>query len=322
MRQSILLTAVCALLALGLGLSSCQSDHKPGEIRSLTFQKSADGSFDYCLVRDSAGAPVQVGDQVEVHWRWFAGGEQLQSTYALHGGPMPHILPEDSLQIFFDQGLKLMSVGDSLIARFPVDAKIIQMVSNFNIVAIGDTLTLHYSLVHVTPKTDAEANKKIAEAKFDSLEAVVKKNGLAYMKKAKEIRTMTVDFAREFKKNPGNTSLVSLPSGIKISFLEKGTGAVAGPKDCLVAYFSVVSANKGEELQSSYTIGEAIPFFMEAPYDQDGVCREWKQAMRELPEGSKAMLVIPTTVCPSQSGLTDDDHVIIFMEVLGVVKLK
>jgi FKBP-type peptidyl-prolyl cis-trans isomerase len=304
------------------GLVSCGSGNSPSAPQAPVFQKSTDGSFEYCLVRDQQGPTVQVGDQVEVHWRWFAGNEQLQSTYALNGGPMAHILPEDSLQIFFDQGIKLMSVGDSLIARFPVDAEIMQMVSNFNIVAIGDTLTLHYSLVSIISKADAEANQKIAEAKFDSLEKVVKNNSLAYMKKAKEIKKMTLDFAGEIKKNPSNASLTTLPSGIKISFLEKGNGPTAGPNDCVIAYISVASVEKGEELQSSYTVGQAVPFFLEAPYDQDGVCREWKQAMRQLPEGTKAMLVVPTSVCPSQGGLSENDSVIIFMEVIGVVKLK
>lgn len=309
------------LLLLSLGIFSCKpkGSQKP---EGMVFQKSSDGSFDYCMVKDSAGTPIQQGDMIEVHWRWFAGSEQLQSTYALHGGPMPYGLPEDSLKTFFDKGLALMSAGDSLVARFPVDINIKQMVRSFNILDIGDTLTLHYHVVGVMSKQDAELQQKRNEARFDSLESFVKTNKLAYMKRAKEMRNMTKDFAASFQKNPNNTSLVSLPTGIKLSFLEKGTGPVPGAVDYMAAYVCAVSAKTGEEMHNSYELGVPIQFFMEAPPETDAICPEWKQALRGVPEGSKVMLMIPISVCPSQAGLAEDDVVVIYMEVIGVIKQK
>lgn len=122
--------------------------------------------------------------------------------------------------------------------------------------------------------------------------------------------------ARYLEENRHRPGVVTLPGGVQVEMLRRGTGPVPAGDDLVSVHYRGLHLD-GREFDSSYRRGEpsVIPVERTIP--------GWRLVLADLPVGSRVRLVIPPEQAygPSGSGAIGPEETLIFeLELLSILE--
>ena len=244
----------------------------------------------------------------------------LQNTRRDVGLPVPLPLQELKQKGMPDEALSMLQPGDSGVFRFQVDSLIKpksgQPVPKF--LRNGGNVVLMY--VATTPKliTQAEAGAMQPELQKRAMAAQLKQR-MASPEYAKQMQAQkdeqakmlaTPAVAAQMKKDDAvlqeyikknNLSVQKTPSGVYYQVLKPGTGPKPNPGQTVSVNYNGTLLS-GKLFDSSDKQGKPIDF----PLGQGAVIPGWDEGIALLNKGSKAVLLIPSSLAYGTRGAGAD----------------
>jgi len=263
----------------------------------------------------------RVGKFMLGHMEYRTGKDSvLQNTRRDVGMPVPLPLQELKQKGAPDEALSLLQPGDSAVFRFQVDSLIKpksgQPVPPF--LRRGGNVVMMY--VATTPKliTAEEANAMQPELQKRAMASQMKQR-MASPEYAKQMQAQKEAQAKEMAKpevqaqlkkddallqeyiKKNNLTVQKTPSGIYYQVLKPGTGPT--PKaGQMVSVNYLGTLLSGKEFDSSAKAGKPIEF----PLGQGQVIPGWDEGIALLNKGSKAILLIPSSLAYGTRGAGAD----------------
>jgi FKBP-type peptidyl-prolyl cis-trans isomerase len=263
----------------------------------------------------------RIGKFLLGHMKYTTGKDSiLSSTRRDVGMPVPLPLQELKQKGAPDEALALLQPGDSGVFRFQVDSLIKpksgQPVPPF--LRKGGNVVLMY--VSATDKliTQAEAQALQPELQKRAMASQMKQRMASpeyakQMKEQKEAQAKmmaTPEVQAQLKKDDAllqdyvkknGLTVQKTPSGIYYQVLKPGTGAQPKPGQTVsVNYLGTLLS--GKEFDSSAKAGKPIDF----PLGQGAVIPGWDEGIALLNKGSKAILLIPSSLAYGTRGAGAD----------------
>lgn len=244
----------------------------------------------------------------------------LQNTRRDVGLPVPLPLQELKQKGAPDEALSLLQPGDSGVFRFQVDSLIKpssgQPVPPF--LKRGGNVVMMY--VATTPKliTQEEAQAMQPELQKRAMAAQMKQR-MASPEYAKQMKAQadaqakalsTPEVVAQLKKDDAilqeyvkknNLTVQKLPSGVYYQVLKPGTGPKPQPGQTVSVNYNGTLLS-GKLFDSSDKAGKPIDF----PIGQGAVIPGWDQGIAQLNKGTKAILLIPSSLAYGTRGAGAD----------------
>ncbi len=261
--------------ALMLGLFSCNKSEYDG------FTKADNGLY-YQFFTDSTGQNAQVGDGISMRIVYTLKGtpkdsvlfdSRLQSQDGT--GIVRYVLPKSSFSGSLEDALTLMSKKDS--AAFIISADSFFLRTNRMealppFVKPGDKLQITVTLLDIITKKELDANQKKQEEEMANRE-----------------KNESVELETYLKTN--NITVTPTASGLIFIETQKGKGtAHPAATDEVTVHYTGTVLNGTEPFDSSVQRGEPATFLLTQ------VIPGWTEGLQLMTKGSKAKLIIPSSL--------------------------
>lgn len=245
--------------------------------------------FPYTMHYDAAGPTPVAGEYAYFEVDMLANDSLLNSSDGMPELPRLRI-PEDSeinSVAPLIEGLKLMSVGDSMTLHFPLDSMEMvppafsafeEIVYNLKLVEIKSEAAFQTEMQEAARERDI----KIAEVRAREAEVGEFAQGVLADKKANKL------------------DLQKSETGISYVIHEMGTGKKPSPGNMTSVHYYGLLEN-GLMFDNSFRVGEPYTF----PIGQLQVIRGWDEGLQEFPEGTRASIFIPAEMGYGASGYQD-----------------
>ncbi len=276
MQYSILLP-----LALALVLIGCAAETEQKTERGYAYERHT----------DLPGPTPQAGEYAYFHIVMRADDSILNTSYNMSEIPRLRIPEEgqnsDQAAPIVD-GLKLMSVGDSLTLDFPLDSlpQVPPAFANFEL--------LKYDLKLLEIKTD-EQFKEEMQAKMQEREEAMKVTQARLPEVEARVQQVTSDYTAGKL-----TDIQTAPSGLKYIIYDEGEGSKAQNGDQVSVHYYGAFLD-GKAFDNSFAKGNPYTFTL----GQGRVIRGWDLGILLLAKGGSASLFIPADLAYGESGYQD-----------------
>lgn len=267
--------AICIISGLALFFGACNSQSSSKGIKT-------EHGFRFINHTNNPGDKAQPGDAVVINSYTFAGDSMLASTVKMFGGPKRYELftrenmPE-RVPALFDAAL-LMAKGDSATIYEKVDSFILKFLPP----ALQDVKEIRYEIV-MTDIINAEAREREAEEMAKSFEAVQANSQMV---------------VNDFKAGKLKGKLQTLPSGVSIYVVEKGTGAPINPGEMISTHYYGCLQSNGQMFDNSFQRGEPMQFASQVGQMIPG----FDEGLGALTRGSKAYIFLPSKTAYGEQG--------------------
>ncbi len=275
-RSPIHLAALVAVLLW----SACQS--------SETYTPRG---FRYVLHTNEQGPKPNPGEYVYFDIVMQAGDSVFNTSYMMTERPRLRIPFDEELTRNtppFIDGLKLMSIGDSLTLYFPSDSMAIRPV------ALEPYDMIEYHLKVVDIKTDEEFRlemQRVIEEKEKRLQQVKSREP--------EIAEFSQEILAKYKAGTLE-NIISTSEGLRYVIHKEGSGRKPNPNEYVSVHYYGLLMN-GLTFDNSFTDGEPYTFVL----GQGRVITGWDIAIAKLNQGSRASLFIPPALGYGEAGYLD-----------------
>ncbi len=271
-----LLLSCCVILIM----LSCASESK---------QRTERG-YDYIMHQDVDGPVALPGEYTYFTISMRAGDSLLNTSMGMDELPRLQI-PVEGVDVGntapIIDGLRLMSVGDSMTLFFPLDS--MQAVPP----AFADIEMIEYDLGLREIKSEEEFQSEMeAMAKVREIELASVRDRMP------AVSDLTEQTLKDYKRN--NLDLQETPEGIKYIIHEEGTG----PKPTQGRMVSVQYFGRlmdGKVFDTSFRQGEGYAF----PIGMQRAIDGWDQGLMHFKEGTRASIFVPPALGYGAGGYQD-----------------
>jgi FKBP-type peptidyl-prolyl cis-trans isomerase FkpA len=260
--------------AVIVGLASCNKSEFDG------FTKAENGLHYQFFTQDEAGVKASAGDGIS-YKVVYALKRPTSDTVLFDSnlnsedgtGTVRNILPKSSFQGSLEDAFTMMAKNDSAAFIISADSfflKTNKMQALPPFVKPGDKLQVTIKMVEIKTKKELDENQKKQEAEIAALEGAEKPKLDAYLAANK---------------------ITTAPTASGLIFIEtqKGKGAHPSATDVVTVHYTGTLLD-GTKFDSSVDRGEPTTF----PLNQ--VIPGWTEAIQLMAKGSKAKLIIPSSI--------------------------
>jgi FKBP-type peptidyl-prolyl cis-trans isomerase FkpA len=227
---------------------------------------TTDGLEYYFFKRDANGKKARLGDIITMHITYKNHKDSVVGTTHQMGAPMPKKAEVPPYKGSLEDGLFMVSPGDSVVFFVPVDSVLKQVPKQHwpPFVIAGTKLAFEISVVDINTEEELKQKEK------------------------QEL----LDFAKKSGYNP-----IVTPSGLVYAITQQGTGAQAQPGDQVTVHYTGKLLD-GKKFDSSVDRGTPFDFKLGAHQ----VIQGWDEGIALLKEGTKAVLIIPARLGYGERG--------------------
>lgn len=229
-------------------------------------QTNANG-LQYEFLQDEEGPVAKAGDFITMHFKIATEKDSvLNSTYK-NGNPLTTKLFASSIKGGLEEGLMMMSAGDSAIFLVSSDTLMKGQPANSRppYFPVGSMVKYTVKMLKVVDSVGAEKEQ------IKAIEDFGKKKGL---------------------------NLQKTSSGLCYSVATMGSGPKANPGDTIEVHYVGTLLENGKEFDNSRSRNQPFTF----PVGMGMVIPGWDEGLQLLPLGSKATLVIPSRLAYGERG--------------------
>jgi len=235
----------------------------------------------------NGGPTPQVGDKVYFEYTQYFDDASVSTSHGVEPTPSFIIPKSDGIKRGYGQvppyidGLKLMSVGDSLSMQVEIDS-LPQRSPQY-----GDAKHIYfrYKLNKIVSAADVKAEQ-------DSINAAKVAQIQADKMREPTIAALIGETLSQYKSGQLSDKIKETGSGLKYVIHEEGNGPKPNQGEkVFVHYYGVLSSN-GSLFDNSFKRGSPIDF----PLGTGRVIRGWDEGLAQLNKGSKATLFIPANL--------------------------
>ena len=202
--------------------------------------------------------------------------------------------------------LKMLSVGDSVTLKFPVDS----MPQKPRGISDAEFVLYDVVLRDIKSVEEAEADNKAEAAERNKAMAVHKE-------KEKEVEAKVTDILGNYKSGKLK-NVVKLPSGLEYVIHEKGEGPKVKAGNRVEAHYYGVLKSDGKMFDNSF--GKGTPFGYINGKGQ--VIQGWEEGFQQLRKGEKATFFIPYKMAYGEAGrppmIPAKSDLVFYVEVIDV----
>jgi len=255
-------------------------------------KNKTEGGLEYQIIDDVKGDAARYGDLITLHITYRNHKDSLLgSTYA-KGQPVVNKLEKPTFKGSIEEGLTLLSKGDSALFWIPLDSIYKGMPDSLfpKHLPKGTSICYGVKMVNVERPEDTEKNQK------------------------KSIN----DYVAKTKLNFSTTE-----SGLRYTITQEGSGISPIAGDTVLVQYTGKLASNDMVFDSSVPRGEPFKFTV----GQKLVIAGWDEGLPLMKEGSKATFVIPSKLGYGEMGTPGGpippNAVLVFdIELLKVIKPK
>ncbi|NML39298.1 peptidylprolyl isomerase [Chitinophaga sp. G-6-1-13] len=231
--------------------------------------KKTPGGIEYIVHKSGSGAQLKLGDTALMNVTQRINDSILGESRKIVGAAIPVLISKPQNKFDLMEGLALLHEGDSATFVIPWDSLPVNERPPFG--KKGDKLKI----------TFAVENKFSASTQKDKDEKAIKE----YMEKNKINAT----------KNP---------DGIYIAIQQEGTGATPNTGDTVVVHYTgKLTSGKVFDSSQDSTLRPGMPLEpIKFPIGQGFVIKGWDSGLKGLKKGTKATLLIPSTMAYGLQG--------------------
>ena len=280
--QALLFTAV-----LPLALASCD---KMGENKNEL--QTTPGGLQYQFLVDQKGPAAKVGDFITLHFSFSTEKDSVINSTYKNGVPLKSKLYPPTMKGGLEEGLMLMSAGDSAVFLIPVDSLMKGQPASQRPAFFPPGSKVKYRVKMLKVMDSASVrNEQLKE-----IDAFGKKKNISFQKTG---------------------------SGLLYSVTTPGSGQKANPGDTIEVHYAGTLLESGKEFDNSRNAGKPFRF----PVGVGMVIPGWDEGLQLLPVGSKATLLIPSWLAYGEQGVPNSpigpNSALVFdVEVLKVIPAK
>ncbi|WP_345948685.1 MULTISPECIES: FKBP-type peptidyl-prolyl cis-trans isomerase [unclassified Mucilaginibacter] len=280
MRKSFMFLAVAAI-----GLASCNSGFKKGE-----------GGLLYNIHEDKDGAAVKEGDFISVNLIAKTDADSVLFNSYDTGKPVPTLMPKPQFKGDVYAGINLLSEGDSATIKVNADSafKTGPKPPGFK----GKYIVYQVKVIKIIPKG------KLADQVFQGRISEYFKGEAAKMKGLEpgKIKKYIDD---------NNVKASKTPSGLYYEITKQGSGAkIAKGDTAVVNYVGKLTSGKVFDTSLKDVAQKNKTYDAMRPYQPiriavgaGAVIPGWDEGLQLLNKGSKATLVIPSSLAYGEQGV-------------------
>ncbi|WP_212004303.1 FKBP-type peptidyl-prolyl cis-trans isomerase [Chitinophaga sp. HK235] len=231
--------------------------------------KKTPGGIEYIVHKSGSGAQLKLGDTALMNVTQRINDSILGESRKIVGAPIPVLISKPQNKYDLMEGLALLHEGDSATFVIPWDSLPANERPPFG--KKGDKLKI----------TFAVENKFSAASQKEKDEKAIKE----YMEKNKINAT----------KNP---------DGVYIAVTQEGTGSTPNPGDTVVVHYTgKLTSGKVFDSSLDSTLRPGMPLEpIKFPIGRGFVIKGWDSGLSGLKKGSKATLLIPSTLAYGLQG--------------------
>jgi FKBP-type peptidyl-prolyl cis-trans isomerase len=229
-------------------------------------QTNANG-LQYEFLQDEEGPLAKVGDFITLHFKVSTEKDSILNSTYKNGSPLTTKLFAPGLKGGLEEGLMMMSAGDSAIFLVSSDTLMKGQPANSRPSYFPPGSMVKYTVKMLKVVDSANAEKE----QIKSISEFGGKKGLNLQKTA---------------------------SGLHYAITTPGSGAKAMPGDTIEVHYVGTLLDGGKEFDNSRTRNQPFSF----PVGMGMVIPGWDEGLQLLPVGSKATLVIPSRLAYGERG--------------------
>lgn len=254
--------------------------------------QSTEGGLQYQLLKDEKGPLVKVGDFITMHFSFATEKDSIINSTFKSGQPLTTKMFPPTMKGGLEEGLLLMSAGDSALFLVPVD-----------------------SLLKGQPASARPAF-------FPPGSKVKYRVKMLKVTDSANVRSEQLKSLENFRKSK-NLNFQSTASGLWYSLSAEGSGPKANPGDTIEVHYAGTLLESGKEFDNSKKSGKPFRF----PVGMGRVISGWDEGMQLLPAGSKATLLIPSWLAYGEQGIPNSpigpNAALVFeVEILKITPMK
>lgn len=229
-------------------------------------QTNANG-LQYEFIKDEDGPLAKIGDFITLHFKVSTEKDSILSSTYKNGFPLTTKLFTPGIKGGLEEGLMMMSAGDSAVFLVSSDSLMKGQPANSRppYFPQGSMVKYTVKMLKVIDSVGAEKEQVKAIADFG------KKKGLVMQQTA---------------------------SGLNYVITSAGSGPRAVPGDTIEVHYVGTLLESGKEFDSSRSRNQPFSF----PVGMGMVIPGWDEGLQLLPVGSKATLVIPSRLAYGDRG--------------------
>lgn len=229
-------------------------------------QTNANG-LQYEFLQDEEGPVAKVGDFITLNFKVATEKDSILNSTYKNGSPLTTKLFAPGMKGGLEEGLMMMSAGDSAIFMVSSDTLMKGQPASSRppYFPPGSMVKYTVKMIKVVDSANAEKDQINAISDFG------KKKGLSLQKTA---------------------------SGLHYAVTAAGSGAKANPGDTIEVHYVGTLLENGKEFDNSRSRNQPFSF----PVGMGMVIPGWDEGLQLLPVGSKATLVIPSRLAYGDRG--------------------
>lgn len=241
------------------------------------------------------GEKVKNGDIVTMHVNtWLQDTMMFSTRKSGDGSPREFTMPE----------------ADQLPKRIPPVYEALLMM------AVGDSASIYEPLDSTKLSTLPPSLKgRVKEARYD-IKVVKVTSGAEFKSKIEGVKAIAVGSLDKFKANDLGANGMALPSGVKVMFSEKGTGAaLKAGENVSVNYYGIIADGSGKMFDNSFQRGQPMTF----PVSSGQMIKGFDEGIMKFAHGDKGMIFIPYAMGYGEQGggpIPPKADLIFYIEVL------
>lgn len=230
--------------------------------------KQNPNGLEYEIIDDQEGTNASIGDFITLHITYKTDKDSvLNSTYKMGGNPISTKLNTPSFKGSFEEGLTMLSAGDS--AHF-------WMASDSIMKGQPDSLRPAFlksgrKILYCVRMVKIEKPESVEKNQLDAIEAYGKKN---------------------------NMKLEKTASGLRYQITNQGTDEKPVVGDTVVVHYIGKTMYEGKEFDNSVQRNQPFRF----PVGKGMVIPGWDEAFQMFGKGTKATIVIPSKLAYGEMG--------------------
>ena len=247
--------------------------------------KTTDAGLKYKIHTDAEGKPGQIGDMISLRMKVYTAKDSLLEDGFTYPMPIEFVLQKSSFKGGIEEGLLLLSKGDSATFKIPVDSMFNEAKGRPRpkFLEAGSSMSFIVKVIDVIPNKEFE-KKRIDFAKTQLNRVMQMPN---VVKQAAIDDKILQDY---FKKN--NITAQKADLGLYYTIETPGTGKQVVAGDSTTLHYTGTLLLNGKEFDSSKKRNK--PFTFNVGLGE--VIPGWDLGIAQFKVGTKAKLYIPSTL--------------------------
>ncbi|MFN3404558.1 MAG: FKBP-type peptidyl-prolyl cis-trans isomerase [Cytophagaceae bacterium] len=275
-------------------------------LQSCDGYKTTDNGLKYKIHVDSAGENIEAGGVALVHLKYFNEKDTFDTYKLNYGQPIDILVPESAFKGSLEEGLLLLSPGDSATFFIRTDSLYIKRFNQEvpSEIKEGSMTTFHVKVDKVYGKKEVDDQRAQYKQRMDDMKQQQMSMVQDYMKKmldsAHVKQSIKNDAAViEKKLKADNVKAEKTEHGVYYAIHKDAQTDNANIGDTAMVHYTgrlfdgtVFDSSQGRDpLQVVIGVGRVIP--------------GWDMILQKLGEGDKATVYIPSALAYGKSGIPD-----------------